>query len=58
MLVDAAQLLGGDNAWLPLDWLQAKASLQNFTILFHSMLGVDHPLVGELTHLLEQFFQQ
>jgi len=54
-LSDAVHLMAGDDARVPLDWLQAKACLQNFTVLFHALLGHNHPLVAELVTLLEQF---
>jgi len=45
----------GDDARVPLDWLQAKACLQNFAMLLHALLGHNHPLVAEHITLLDQF---
>jgi len=54
-LSDAVHLMTSNEAPVPLDCLQSKSALQNFAVLFHGLLGQDHPLVGELMHLLQQF---
>jgi len=44
-----------NNTQVPLNWLQAKACLHKFTVLFHALLGHNHPLVAALVTFLEQF---
>jgi len=54
-LADAIRLLADNNAWVPLDWVQAKTALYNFVVLFYGLIGPDHPLVEVLQGMMQQF---
>jgi len=54
-LQDAVNLLEDDKARVPLDWTQAKVTLNNYLTLFHGMIGHAHPLVQEMRRLMAMF---